>query len=196
MVCETGRCKTSTPKGIFIVPPSLEGWPTKAKEALSPHEIRLSPLDTNPVFQCLGTETTCLLIQLASMNVFYSEWLLEDFYFYKSLLLLWGFYQILCCSLLSNTSFGKVCFLHYLHNDRTILIPKFQRSYVIPEIFLINFVINNAFYNAPPFCGLCFAFFLKWILLKKAQDLAGSIFSNVLTNSKVRERITEQVVGL
>ena len=34
--------------------PSLEGWPTKAKEARSPHEVRLSPLDTNPVFQCLG----------------------------------------------------------------------------------------------------------------------------------------------
>ena len=32
---------------------SLEGWPTKAKEAPSPHEVRLAPLDTNPVFQCL-----------------------------------------------------------------------------------------------------------------------------------------------
>ena len=30
--------------------PSLEGWPTKAKEAPSPHEVRLTPLDTNPVF--------------------------------------------------------------------------------------------------------------------------------------------------
>ena len=34
--------------------PSLEGLPTKAKEAPSLHEIRLVPLDTNPVFQCLG----------------------------------------------------------------------------------------------------------------------------------------------
>ena len=34
--------------------PSLEGWPTKAKEAPSPHEVRLTPLDTNPVFQNLG----------------------------------------------------------------------------------------------------------------------------------------------
>ena len=33
--------------------PSLEGWPTKAKEAPSPHEVRLTPLDTNPEFQCL-----------------------------------------------------------------------------------------------------------------------------------------------
>ena len=34
--------------------PSLEGLPTKAKEAPSPHEVRLSPLDTNPVFDSLG----------------------------------------------------------------------------------------------------------------------------------------------
>ena len=33
--------------------PSLEGWPTKAKEAPFPHEVRLAPLDTNPVFQNL-----------------------------------------------------------------------------------------------------------------------------------------------
>ena len=43
---------------------ALEGWPTKGKEALSPHEVRLTPLDTNPVFQCLGlrqSESTCKL---------------------------------------------------------------------------------------------------------------------------------------
>ena len=34
--------------------PSLEGLPTKAKEAPSPHEVRLALLDTYPVFQCLG----------------------------------------------------------------------------------------------------------------------------------------------
>ena len=34
--------------------PSLEGWPTKAKEGPSPHEVRLAPLGTNPVFQSLG----------------------------------------------------------------------------------------------------------------------------------------------
>ena len=33
--------------------PSLEWCPTKAKEAPSPHEVRLAPLDTKPVFQCL-----------------------------------------------------------------------------------------------------------------------------------------------
>ena len=33
---------------------SLEGSQTKAKEAPSPHEVRLALLDTNPVFQSLG----------------------------------------------------------------------------------------------------------------------------------------------
>ena len=33
--------------------PSLEVWPTKAKEAPSRLEVRLAPQDTNPVFQCL-----------------------------------------------------------------------------------------------------------------------------------------------
>ena len=40
--------------------PSLEGWPTKAKEPPSPHEVRLAPLDTNPVFQSLGEDADCL----------------------------------------------------------------------------------------------------------------------------------------
>ena len=31
----------------------LEGLPTKAKEAPSPHEVRLALRETNPVFQCL-----------------------------------------------------------------------------------------------------------------------------------------------
>ena len=57
MGCEAGRCnKTSNPKGIFIVISSLEGWLTKVKEAPSPHEERINPLDNNPVFQCLGAE--------------------------------------------------------------------------------------------------------------------------------------------
>ena len=45
MTCEAGQCsKTSTPYSIFILKPLLEGWPTKAKEAPSPHEVRLDPL--------------------------------------------------------------------------------------------------------------------------------------------------------
>ena len=33
--------------------PSLEGLPTKVKEAPFPHEVRLAPLENKPVFQCL-----------------------------------------------------------------------------------------------------------------------------------------------
>ena len=38
--------------------PSLEGLPTKAKEAPSPHEVKLALLYTNPVFQSLGGKLT------------------------------------------------------------------------------------------------------------------------------------------
>ena len=41
--------------------PSLEVWPTKAKEAPSLHELRLAPLDTNPVFQSLGAKSLVFL---------------------------------------------------------------------------------------------------------------------------------------
>ena len=58
MGCKAGRCKTSTREGIFMAPLSLEGWPTKAKEAPSPHEVRMAPLDTNPVFQSLWIKYT------------------------------------------------------------------------------------------------------------------------------------------
>ena len=50
MGCEAGKCKTSSLQDIFIVTPLLEGWPTKAEEAPSPHEVCLAPLDNNPVF--------------------------------------------------------------------------------------------------------------------------------------------------
>ena len=45
--------KTLTSCSIFILTPSLEGWPTKAKEASSPIELRLNMLDTDPVFVSL-----------------------------------------------------------------------------------------------------------------------------------------------
>ena len=45
--------------------PSLEGWPTKVKEVLSLHEVRLTPLDTNTSSQFLletGKRQNCLTI--------------------------------------------------------------------------------------------------------------------------------------
>ena len=51
--------------------PSLEGRPTKVKEAPSPHEVRLTLLDTNPIFQylgdkCVGVKYFLFLYKLAS----------------------------------------------------------------------------------------------------------------------------------
>ena len=46
---------------------SLEGVPTKAKEAPSPYKVRLAPLDTNPTFQCLGVEFLLPLSMIAEM---------------------------------------------------------------------------------------------------------------------------------
>ena len=51
MGCEAGQCdKTFTSKDIFIVTPLRDGWPTKAKEASSHHEVRLTLVDTKPMF--------------------------------------------------------------------------------------------------------------------------------------------------
>ena len=61
MWCKDGRCKRSPQQDIFIVTALLDGLPTKAKEAPSPHKVRLAPLDTNTVFQCLG-ECACYLL--------------------------------------------------------------------------------------------------------------------------------------
>ena len=82
MGCEASRCnETSTSKGISIVIPSLEGWPTKAKEEPSPHEVRLSPLDTNPVFECLEDKRHLL----NHVKHFVSLFLLCIFYFVEQI---------------------------------------------------------------------------------------------------------------
>ena len=65
---------------------SLEGWPTKAKEATSPHEVRLTLLDTNPVFQYPGGGIT----------------LCTDNKFSKKNFLISFSTVFLCCSLIGN----------------------------------------------------------------------------------------------
>ena len=52
--------------------PSLEGWPTKAEETPSPHEVRLTPLDINPVFQC-NVENVIYVCNLWSHHHCYSQ---------------------------------------------------------------------------------------------------------------------------
>ena len=49
---------------------SLEGCPGKAKEAPSPYEVRLTPLDTNPVFQC--PEDINMAIKM-TIDIFYKD---------------------------------------------------------------------------------------------------------------------------
>ena len=44
---------------------SLEGWPTQSKEGPSPHEVRLTPLDNNPVFHCLEGMFVVLLLLMS-----------------------------------------------------------------------------------------------------------------------------------
>ena len=56
--------------------PSLEGWPTKAKEAPSPQEVRLAPLDTNSVFQSLGGDFLILLYDNLFFSLTYKEQLI------------------------------------------------------------------------------------------------------------------------
>ena len=49
--------------------PSLEGSLTKAKEAPSPHEVRLALLDTNPVFQCFSFSLNSICCQFSNNQV-------------------------------------------------------------------------------------------------------------------------------
>ena len=72
------------------------GLPTKAKEATSPHEVRLAPLDTNPVFQSLSDkkkegggpnyEGLCILLHcshILSNLKSCSTWYFYPFYVHK-----------------------------------------------------------------------------------------------------------------
>ena len=52
------------------------------------------------------------------MNVFYSMWQVEDVNFSKNLSLLWHFFN--------RRVLKEVRILHYLHNNNTVIIPKFQ----------------------------------------------------------------------
>ena len=80
---------------IFIETPSLERLPTKTKENLSPHEIRLFPLDINPIFPSLGKLLLILLIiSLLLLFLFLLKLLIKN-----SLLFLWGKLAVWFCSL-------------------------------------------------------------------------------------------------
>ena len=44
--------------------PSLEGWPTKAKDTTSPHEVRPTPLTPTQYFKCLGDRLFTLVLEI------------------------------------------------------------------------------------------------------------------------------------
>ena len=66
MGCKIGKCnKTSTPENTFIMTPSLEGWPTKAKEELSHYEVILALQGTNAVCQVFQYQMSNVKCQMA-----------------------------------------------------------------------------------------------------------------------------------
>ena len=72
--------------------PSLEGWPTKAKQAPSPHEVRLAPLDTNTVFQSLGNKFDGTIFEVAFIRGAYI-WEEKDFNLQSVKLTFLSFFQ-------------------------------------------------------------------------------------------------------
>ena len=75
MGCEAGQCKTSNPEDIFIVTPSLEGRPTKAKVASSPPRGKTGPT---------GHQHSISMSRGISM---FNILVYEIFFFYKILVL-------------------------------------------------------------------------------------------------------------
>ena len=58
------------------------------------------------------------LVQLASINYFYSMWQLEDNVFYDSLSLPWGSFQSSCCFVWNKWFEKRPYFNFYLHNTK------------------------------------------------------------------------------
>ena len=59
--------------------PSLEGLPTKTKEAPYPHKVRLTLLGTNPVFQCLEDAIIYLLLLITIIIAIILKIIIIDF---------------------------------------------------------------------------------------------------------------------
>ena len=90
--------------------PSLEGSPTKAKEAPFPQEVRLDSLDTNPVFQYLREFHIGIILLDVHLN-----WL-NQFHF---LILEGGLLVVLvdCIIFLSAFLDGCIIFLSACYKD-------------------------------------------------------------------------------
>ena len=75
-----------------------------------------------------------LLVQLASINYFYSVWQLEDNVFYKSLSLPWGSFQLPCSYVVWKQWFEIILYFnfHFHHTNTKVKVQcKYQLEYEI-----------------------------------------------------------------
>ena len=75
-----------------------------------------------------------LLVQLASINYFYSVWQLEDNDFYKSLSLPWGSFQLPCSYVVWKQWFEIILYFnfHFHHTNTKVKVQcKYQLQYEI-----------------------------------------------------------------
>ena len=70
-------------------------------------------------------------MQLASMNVFYSIWLVEYDICSKGLSLFWDFFNRHIAVFFETSVLKEVRILHYFHNNNTVLIPKFENIGIV-----------------------------------------------------------------
>ena len=125
--------------------PSLEGWPTKAKET-PPQEVRLALLGTNPVFQSLGdilvdSDWFCYMLESdlksTQTNVLDLDW----------------FYEILELNLKNTwTNLMGSYWLHY--NQAGMLLKKYEnllqlpvKQLVIQSILASSFSLGQTMYG-------------------------------------------------
>ena len=121
-------------------------------------------------------------MQLASMNVFYSMWQLEDVIFSQSLLLLWDFFNRHIVVFFETSVLKEVRILRYLHNNSVVLILMLssKKSYPIPYLYILEkllyvagFFYDNVFYTLYLFnCSTLFfikLFFFFWKIQNKTQ---------------------------
>ena len=129
MGCKAGWCKTTTPKGIFIVTPSLEWLPTKAKEAPSPHEVvglNTAPVSSKEFLDIQATKKCRFTLKCIHDMITYSQMHCTDEYWQHSSIT-WSFWLNGCVFIyeLSGCGFKSHC-CHLKHNLVAIIPDTMQ----------------------------------------------------------------------
>ena len=109
--------------------PSLERWPTKAKEASSHNEVRLTPLDTNPLFQCLGENLLIdklILNHITYITLFYCQ----DFFGEGFLFCLYTDFFNFILQVQTHPNFSLIFVICYLIFVRVMLFLKKIRNFL------------------------------------------------------------------